>query len=175
MENMNSLLFKLGVATWCTDIITIVPIPNTNIIYIGKTLPTDVGFIYGIATYVDGTKDADGNTPPTTLQAQNIFVTLQTGSTQFISQVKLSDFANELLNVAANSLQVRDSIFRPVIIPAFDLSKSYFQNPAGLVSTSLITVAIRLKLWYIQHDDWEVVKKVMKHPEGANKHFQHKK
>ena len=169
MGNMQEILFKLGVASWCTDIITIFPASATNIIYIGKTLPSDVGFIYGIATYTDGTKDADGNTLPTTLQAQNIFVTLQTGSTQFMSQIRLSDFSNELLNAANNGYQVRDSIYRPVIIPAFDLSKSYFQNP-----TNVLNVAVRLKLWYIQQDDWDLVKQTMRYHKDLNKRFSHK-
>lgn len=167
--DITSLIFKLGIATWCTDIITLFPataLPNNT--PIGKQLPSDVGFIYGINTYADGTKDADGNTLPTTVQAQNIFITLQTGGTQFMSQIRLSDFLNEELIGA--SFQIRNDIFRPVNIPAFDLSKSFYQNP-----TSIVNVAVRLKLWYIQVDDWTEAKKYMKAELDVNKHFHAKK
>jgi hypothetical protein len=171
-NNITSLIFNLGVATWCTDIITVIPTAITPTIQVGKTLPSDVGFIYGISTYVDGLKDADGNTLPTTTQGQNLFLTLQTGSTQFMSQIRLTDFSNELS--FGGGYQIRDSIFRPVNIPAFDLSKSYYQNPASIVS-SLTTIAIRLKLWYIQEQDWTRVKEVMKHHSGVNTHFHKQK
>jgi len=145
---IQTVLFRMGIGTWSTDMVTIMPNPASPKFQIGKNLPTDVGFIYGLTTYADGT-DPDGNTLISTAQAQNIYITLQDGATQFFEQIRMSDLLNEF----AGSPIVRGEKFLPVAIPAFDLSKSYYQNP-----NSYVTATIRLKLWYIQMNDWNRVK-----------------
>lgn len=146
--DMHSLLFKMGIGTWALDIITALPSTPTTTFQIGKNLPTNIGFIYGMSTYADGT-DPDGNTLISTTQAQNIYMTLQNGSTQFFEQIRMDD----LLNVYAGSPIVRADKYMPVNIPVFDLSKSFYQNPNSYVNS-----VIRLKIWYIQLNDWQVIK-----------------
>lgn len=143
--DITSMLFRYGVTSWVQDIITPLPNPGSTNFQIGKNLPTDVGFIYGLSTYADGT-DPDGNTLITTTQAQNIYLTLQNGATQFFSQLRMSDLLNEF----AGSPIVRPEKFTPVNIPIFDLSKSFYQNP-----TTVINAVIRLKLWYIQKNQYD--------------------
>lgn len=145
---IQTVLFRMGIGTWATDLITIMPTPASVKFDIGKNLPTDVGFIYGISTYADGT-DPDGNALISTAQAQNIYITLRDGSTNFFEQVRMSDLLNEF----AGSPVVRPEKYIPVAIPAFDLSKSFYQNPVAFAGPT-----IRLKLWYIQLDDWNKVK-----------------
>ncbi len=147
---MENILFNFGVATWVMDIITPVPTTAASKIFIGKTLPKNVGYIYGISTYLDGV-DSQNIALPTTIQAQALYITLQNSSTQFMSEIRISDFANEELIAA--SFQVREKKYTPVSIPNFDLSQSYYQNPTGIVGP----MNIRLKLWYIQENDWKRV------------------
>ncbi len=153
--DITTKLFEMGLGTWFQDIITILPTTvSGNTFQIGKQLATDVGFIYGVSTYADGL-DADGNTLISTTQAQNLYVTFQTGSTQFFQQLRLSDLLNEF----AGSPIVRSEKFMPVSIPTFDLSKSFYSNPAQYSSVAPINTSIRLKLWYIKMDDWKEIEK----------------
>lgn len=146
--NLQTTLFRMGIGTWIEDIPTLLPTPAAVTVPIGQTMPSNVGFIYGISTYADGV-DSENQTLISTVQSQLIFMTLQDGPTQFIQKVRLSD----LLNEVAGSPVVRAEKFTPVAIPAFDLSKSFYQNP-----TSVAGAVIRLKLWYIQKDTWNKLK-----------------
>lgn len=147
--NISSYLFKLGCTTWAQDIITSVPNPGKAKFEVGKQLPTDIGFIYGISTVADGL-DPDGNALITSAQAQQLYVTFQDGASQFLAQWRLDD----LLNNMSGSLVDRADKFTPVNIPTFDISKSFYQNP-----NVFTTGVIRLKLWYIQMNDWVKIKK----------------
>lgn len=148
----NTMLFRMGIATWTTDIVTPLPANNAGLgsanFPIGKVLPTDIGFIYGISTYADSI-DPDGNALITTTQAQGIYVTLKDGATSFYEDMKLSDFLNEF----AGSPVVRPDKYTPTNIPRFDISKSFYSNPNLFVNAT-----IRLKLWYIQENDWNKMK-----------------
>lgn len=149
MSNITDLLFRMGVGTWCTDLITEMPTVAKKEFQIGKTMPTDVGFIYGLAMYADGV-DAANIPLISTTQAQNMYVTLQDGPTQFLQTCRLSDLLSEF----AGSPVIRPDKFMPVNIPTFDISKSTYQNP--LLFTSGI---LHLRLWYVNMHDWEKVKK----------------
>lgn len=151
--DITTLLFRMGVSTWVTDIITTLPVnaggAGSSTFQIGKTLPENVGFIYGISTYADGV-DALNNVLISTVQAQNLYVNFQNGPTVFAEQIRLSDLLNEF----AGTPVVRPQKFTQVNIPVFDLSKSYYQNPV------LFTAAtIHLKLWYVDTADWNGIKK----------------
>lgn len=148
---MEQLLFKLGIASWAQDIITPIPTTAATTFQIGKTLPTNVGFIYGLSTYADGL-DPEGNTLITTTQAQGLYLNLQDGATQFFESIRMDD----LLNTFAGTPVVRPQKYMPVCIPDFDLSKSVYQNP-----NSFISGTIRLKIWYVQTKDWKHVKEKM--------------
>ena len=140
---MEKLLFQLGIGTWVMDIVTAFPATAQSQITIGKTLPTNIGFIYGITSYADGV-DALNQPLPSTNHSTQIYLTLQNGSTIFFEKVRLSDFQNDFAGVPNSRIQK----FTPVLIPSFDLSKSYFDNPSGVVS-----VNVRMKFWYIQASD----------------------
>jgi hypothetical protein len=147
--NIQSILFKMGIGTWVSDIITPVPSPiaSTNF-QVGKTLPTDVGFIYGLSVYADGV-DSQNNPLISTTQAQNLFLCLQDGPTQFMEDIRLSDLLNEF----AGSPVVRPDKFTPVNIAKFDLSKSSYKNPLSFTSG-----VIHLKIWYVNSRDWAHLK-----------------
>ena len=91
---MEKLLFQLGIGTWVMDIVTAFPATAQSQITIGKTLPTNIGFIYGITSYADGV-DALNQPLPSTNQSTQIYLTLQNGSTIFFEKVRLSDFQND--------------------------------------------------------------------------------
>ena len=147
--SITEILFRLGITTFVQDIITVLPATASTNFQVGKNLPTDVGFVYGLSTYADGL-DPDGNTLITTTQAQGIYLTLQNGATQFLAQLRMDD----LLNAYAGSPVVRPDKFTPVNIPLFDLSKSFYQNPNNY-SSAIVQTSIRLKLWYIQREVFE--------------------
>jgi len=146
--DIQTLLFKLGIGTWVEDITTLLPAVASPTVQIGNTLPTNVGFIYGLSTYADSV-DPDGNTLITSAQAMTIYLVLKDGPTEFIQYIRMDD----LLNIVAGSPLVRNQKFTSVNIPAFDLSKSYYKNPS-----SVLNATIRLKLWYIQANDWKQIK-----------------
>lgn len=135
-----SQLFRLGVTTMVTDIVTVIPATSNTKFDIGKVLQENIGFIYGLSIYADGV-DEQGNTLISTAQAQSIYITFKNGATEFIETIRLDD----LLNVFAGTPVVRPQKFTQVNIPVFDLSKSFYQNPLGLGSG----LTIKLKLWYI--------------------------
>lgn len=146
---IQSMLFRWGITTWQQDIITMLPnTPSTNF-QVGKNLPTDVGFIYGLSTYADS-QDSDGNQLITTTQAMGIYLSLVNGASTFFNQIRLDD----LLNVYAGSPVVKPNQFMPVNLPIFDLSKSNYFNPFTY-SSAVVTTVIHLKLWYIQKSQFD--------------------
>lgn len=145
--------FRMGVNTWVTDIITAIPTPAATTFQVGKTLQTDLAFIYGLSVYADGV-DSQNNVLISTAQAQNLYINFKDGATEFMQEIRLSDLLNEF----AGSPVVRPNKFTPVNIAAFDLSKSEFKNPL-----SFVTGTIHLKLWYVNQHDWEKVKKHFPH------------
>jgi hypothetical protein len=149
--DIQSILFKMGIGTWVIDIVTQLPAPASAKFDVGKNLPGNVGFIYGLSIYADGL-DQDSNALITTTQAQNLFLTLQDGSTQFLEGIRLDD----MLNDYAGTVVVNPNKFMPVAIPAFDLSKSFYQNPNGYTGSY-----IRLKLFFVQKQDWVHVAKIL--------------
>lgn len=151
---MEKFLFRMGIASWVTDIITPLPTNPSASFQIGKTLPTNVGLIYGMSTFADGL-DPEGSTLISTTQAQGLYFTFQDGPTQFIETIRLDD----LLNTFAGTPVLRPQKYTPFNIPEFDLSKSFFSNP-----NLYVTSVIHLKIWYIQKADYAHIKNM--HKEG---------
>lgn len=149
---IQEMLFKNGVATWIQDIVTALPISTgstgSSEFQIGKNLATNIGFIYGLSVYADGV-DNSGATLISTTQAQNMYLSLADGGTQFVQYIRLSDLLNEF----AGSPVVRPDKFTPLNVPVFDLSQSYYYNP-----NLYINATIRLKLWYIKKADFTMLK-----------------
>lgn len=147
-------LFNLGVPLYTQDIITNIPVQASQTIQIAKTLPTTVGWIFGISVYTDGV-DSANNTLISTTQAQNLYMYLQNGPVQFLQEMRLSDFLNDY----AGSPIVRIARYFPVNIPGnFDLSTSQFLNPTAIASTAnQPPIVIRLKLYYIDKTSYKVL------------------
>lgn len=150
--DIESRLFQLGIGTWETEFITSAPAnPTTGAgspnFEVGKNLPTDVGFIYGLSMDADAIGN-DGLPLPTTSQAQNMYIRLKDGGTEFMEPFKLSDLLNEL----AGSPAVRIKRYMDVAIPRFDLSKSEYVNPLLYTGFNL-----HLRFWYINTADWAKV------------------
>lgn len=150
--NFEDKLFQLGVTTFMTDVITPIPTPGQTTFQIGKVLSEDIGYIYGISSYAD-TVDELGISLPSTTQMQNLWFGGQNGSTQFIQYMRMDDF----LNVFSGTPEVRDSHYRRVSIPYFDISKSEFKNPTNIAGP----INIHLKMWYIQKNVWAKIKDQM--------------
>jgi hypothetical protein len=146
--DMQTLLFRMGIGTWTQDFITTFGAIGQSEIIIGQNLPTDIGYIYGMNTYADGV-DAQNNPLPSTVNMQNIWLNLKSGSTTFFETRRMSDLLNEF----AGTPVVRPEKFIPVSIPRFDLSKSFYANP-----TAITNVAVHLTLWYVQADAWKEIK-----------------
>lgn len=148
-------LFNLGVPLYTQDIITNIPAAATGQIQIAKTLPTTVGWIFGLSTYADGV-DSQNNTLITTTQASNLFMYLQNGPNQFIQEMRLTD----LLYTYAGNPIVRNTRYWEVNIPGnFDLSTSNFLNPTNIASPAAPAkpIVIRLKLWYIDKTSYKIL------------------
>jgi len=148
---IQTLLFRHGIATWITDIITSAATPAAESFQIGKNLPEDVGFIYGLNTIADGI-GPDGQPLGTTAQYTNMYINLQTGPTSFVENFRLSDLQNDY----AGSPIVRMERYMPVAIPAFDLSKSSYINPNSYTGFN-----IHLYLWYVNKRDWAKYGKII--------------
>jgi hypothetical protein len=150
--DIEAILFREGIATWLGDIVTSLPADNNGAgsqkFQIGKNLATNIGFIYGLSMYADGT-DPNGTQLITTTQAQNMYLGLYDGATNFIQYLRLSDLLNEF----AGSPIVRAQKYLPVNVPVFDLSQSDYYNPNVYVNATL-----RLKLWYITNSDFDKLK-----------------
>jgi hypothetical protein len=170
---LEELFLKLGLVTFEADVVTNIPVQNSNTIQIAKFLQTDIGFIYGISTYADSV-DPQGNSLITTTQAQSLWLTLKNAATEFGPNIRMDD----LLTVFAGVPIVRNTRYLPFRIPCyfrdtgggaiekhFDISTTYYVNPTGIVSSSntgVPPIVIRLKLWYINSfDTSELVAKGM--------------
>lgn len=149
--NFEDKLFSLGVATYMTDVITLIPVTAQTTFQIGKILQQDIGYIYGISSYADST-DETGTALPSTTQMQNLWFQAINGSTLFMQNWRMDD----LLNVFAGTPEVRNAHYRRVSIPRFDLSKSQFVNPTG-INSGAGNINIHLKLWYIKQADWQLI------------------
>ena len=147
--NMEQLLLKLGCVTWTQDIVTQISTSATATQQIGNVMAQNVGFIYGLSIYVDCF--LPDNTPSiSTAQAQQLYLNLKTGSTEFIQSIRLDD----MVTLIAGVVQPRETRYLPVSIPSFDLSKSQYANPTLTGAGNFIA----LKLWFINNNDWARVK-----------------
>jgi len=144
---MREILFKAGIPTYVTSIITPIPTAVQVTLPIAKTIPQQIGLIFGLSIYAD-TVDPSNNPLITTANAQSLYMVLKDGPTDFFQPVRLSDMLQEFAGVPV----IRNEKYLPVNIPGnFDLSTSSYLNPTGIVSAvapALATV-IMLDIWFI--------------------------
>lgn len=150
---MLKLLQKAGVPSYVTTIITPIPTAQQLTIPIAKTIPQQVGLIFGMSIYAD-TVDPSNNPLITTANAQALYMVLKDGPTEFFQQVRLSDMLQEF----AGTPIVRPEKFMPVnIFGNFDLSTSSYVNPGLIVSAPVPAqpTVIMLDLWFISTEAYK--------------------
>lgn len=146
---MQDLLIKTGIRSYVTSIISPVPTAAQIQIPIAKTIPSQVGLIYGMAIYTD-TDDPQGNNLITFANAQELYMVLKDGPTEFLFNIRLDAMIFNL----AGFPNLNPQGFLNVAIPGnFDMSTSYYQNPTGIVSGEA-TTTIMLQLWYISTESY---------------------
>jgi hypothetical protein len=146
MQNMQSLLFKLGIPTYMYTVETAITGEiSTNI---GETLPQDLGWIYGLSTNVNGVTARDKTKIyPTALEASNLFLNLKYGQAIFVNGLRLSDLI--FLDPLALAQPGNSERYLQVNIPLnTDLKLSYIQNPTQ-IGTPAAPVTTALNLFYI--------------------------
>lgn len=151
--DLEAEFLKMGIITFCDDVVTGIPLAASNEIQIANILQQDIGWIYGVSMYADSV-DPQGNTLITTTQAQNLYIQFRNASINFMQYIRLDD----LLNVYNGSPVIRPRGYKPVNIPGtysgsskFDISTSSYLNPTGIVSPAApaAPIVVRLKLWFI--------------------------
>jgi hypothetical protein len=143
-------LFKLGIPYYRQSIITNISTQLQAEIPLPKQMPTDVGRIFGLSVYTD-TFDPFNNPLISSTQAQNLYLKLKDGSTDFLTPVRLDDL---VFNFGGRP-EPSGMKYLPVNEPGqFDLSTSSYINPTGIVSAGLKPSSICLNLWYINKQSY---------------------
>lgn len=135
-------LLQLGVPSYMMSIYITLPTSQQQSFEIAKQMPTQIGWIYGISTYVDGftpeNKPLISNS-----NAESLYLLFKDGGTEFAASKRLSEL------VFQTPVVERDMWY--CNIPGnIDLSQSKIQNPQLLVGTGA-GECIMLNLYYI---DW---------------------
>jgi len=150
---MEKLLNAWGIPNYCIPITSTIPVQATAEIDISKTMPEDVGWIYGMSIDTD-TVDPANRPLISTGEAQNMYLKLKHGSTEFYSPVRLDKFIQPSFLVPAYF----GKAYLPISIPGdFDFSASKYINPTGIVSSSDPAAppkVINLFLWHITKIDY---------------------
>jgi len=144
---IEELLFKVGIPTYKTNLIT--EITATNTVNLGQQAPTNIGWIYGISLNVAGTSattNANGQTLVTLLQAANLWLNLKIGTNVFIQNTRLSNFVYQQPNVT----RTQEKNYVPVSIPLdLDWKQSQIVNP-----TLMSAVFVDFDFWYIDKQSY---------------------
>jgi hypothetical protein len=159
---IEDLCFRLGIPTYCNDVVINLPLQPTNEIKpIANIMQDDVGWIYGLSMDADRTYPVGAGQPTlTTTQMMNMYLQLRNGSTNFGQIISL----DKLLQVFNGTPIVDGSRYFSINIPGtfdehdgkgsrqhFDISQSSYLNPNAYVSPAAPAppIVIPLKLWYI--------------------------
>lgn len=147
---MQELLIKTGIPSYVTNIISPIPTTAQVQIPIAKNIPQQVGMIYGLSILTDTNAPGDQDLI-TFANAQDLYLVLKDGPTEFFQQVRLDQM---VFNLAGFPNLNPDSYLRVAIPGNFDLSTSYYQNATGIVSVDT-TKVIMLQLWYISTESYK--------------------
>ena len=132
--NVEMFLLRLGIRTYSYPVITQfnpsgAPPAGQIEVQIGDSLSTELGWIYGISTEVDGVTPKDKNVPlPTMAQAANLYLNLQNAQTWYINDFRFTNmvYYNPLTGTPIPS----GARYYPVNIPMqTDLKQSIIRNP----------------------------------------------
>lgn len=134
-------LLRLGIRTYSYPVITQfnssgAPAAGQIEVLIGDSLSTELGWIYGISTEVEGVTPKDKNVPlPTFAQAANLYLNLQNAQTWYINDFR---FTNMVYINPATALAINHGArYFPVNIPMnTDLKQSIIRNPLQLFGFS---------------------------------------
>ena len=157
---LHDIIIKYGIPSYFESIQTDIPTGAGQLnIPIAAILPTQIGRIYGISTYVQmtgATKTADNKTLITVAQAGLLFLNLKWGATNFIQNLRMSELISEPagLNAVATPISNDNGVnYLPVNIPwDFSLDQSSYINPS-LINSGTIC----LNLWYISKQTYETM------------------
>lgn len=125
--NVEIFLLKHGIRTYSYPVIT--PITAKIEVQIGDSLSTELGWIYGISTEIDGVTPKDQSVIlPTLAQAGDLYLNLQYGQTWYINDRRMSNLVYNTPN--AGLVIPSGSRYEPVNIPyTTDLKQSIIRNP----------------------------------------------
>lgn len=146
---MQEILFKTGVPSYVTNIITPIPTTAQRAIPIAKNIPQQVGLIYGLATYTD-TVDPNNVNLITFANAQELYLNLKDGPTEFFQTVRLDAL---IFPLAGFPNQNPDTYMKVNIPGNFDMSTSNYLNPGGITAEAAAT-NIMLQLWFISTESY---------------------
>lgn len=152
MDDLRTILFKAGIPTYITKVITPIPTGAMNEIPISKTIPKQIGLIFGVALYTDST-DPQNNPQITTANATVLYWNLKDGTTIFIDSLRLTD----MIYNPAGFPNVNPARYLPVNIPGtFDISTSFFSNPTGIISAAppIAPTVIQQTFWYVSTEGY---------------------
>jgi hypothetical protein len=129
---IEDIITRAGIATYITKLVSEIPVNNTTEIPLPKQIPQQIGLIYGLFLYAD-TVALSKNPLITSADAQNLYLVLKDGPTEFFETVRLDDLLNTMVGVPLT----RNEMHYKCNIPGnFDLSASFYQNPSGIVSAA---------------------------------------
>lgn len=153
MKGTVQWLTELGIPTYRQAIKTAISNQTQLNIPLPKQLPKDIGRIIGLSVYCD-TVDPENNPLITTTNAENLYLALKDGATEFFIPVRLDDL---LFNFAGVPVLSGEKYY-PVNIPGdFDLSTSYYINPTLITSPPDTSIMIQLNIHYINVHDYDTL------------------
>lgn len=137
--NIETFLFRLGIRTYSYPVLTEFTTPQIEVL-IGDSLSTELGWIYGISTEVEGVTPKDQNKLlPTFAQAADLYLNLQNAQTWYVNDFRFTNmiYINPLTGTPIPS----GARYYPVNIPSqTDLKQSIIRNPKQLIGfTTMIT------------------------------------
>jgi len=138
MYTTESQLFRWGIPTYIQTIF--VDLTSTAEIKISDTLPTQMGWIYGLNTYADGT-DTDGTTLISTANCLNLWWKIVQGDVNFIQKLRFSDLLYNVTNQGFRYYEVN-------IPGTISLDQSLILNP-----TKITGVRLLMQMHYIRLTD----------------------
>ena len=133
-NDVEMFLLRLGIRTYSYPVITAfnssgAPPSGQIEVPIGDSLSTELGWIYGISTEVEGVTPKDKNVAlPTFAQAAGLYLNLQNAQTWYINDFR---FTNMIYCNPASGIAIPSGArYYPVNIPMqTDLKQSIIRNP----------------------------------------------
>lgn len=114
---------------------------------IAQTLPTQIGYIYGLSLYTD-TVGPTNQTLININDCRNMYLQLNWKGSKFMDSIRLSDLCYDV--IPFGTALCPEPRYKRVSIPYnFSMDQSYYLNPKNVVSKT-----VALNLWYITRSDY---------------------